>query len=109
MTVPGQIMTMRKKGAPLHCARWERPEPPPENREYTLATKTFSTRCGTLNYHRLGSKTFGENEPVCRHILEGGFEPEGAGSLERLVRLSIWMRRCTCAGAIPFGKSTARY
>jgi hypothetical protein len=61
-------MTMRKKGgatalrSALGAATAAAREP-----RNTLATKTFSTRCGTLNYHRLGSKTFGENEPVCRH------------------------------------------
>ena len=28
----------------------------------TLGTKTFNTRYGILSYHRLGSKTFGEND-----------------------------------------------
>jgi hypothetical protein len=31
-------MTRHKKGAPLHGeVRWERPELPPENREYTVS------------------------------------------------------------------------
>jgi hypothetical protein len=29
----------------------------------TLGIKTFSTQFAILSYHRLGSKTFGENEP----------------------------------------------
>ena len=52
----------------LAAMRWLTEGTIPGRCRLTSDTKTFSTRCGILSYHRLGLKTFGENEQIERPV-----------------------------------------